>query len=170
MHPFNQPLPPAEESSIHAENVAIPVGGVKNPILSGDMRELPDRVVEAEKAAPANVIKRRRDMERKHGRQAAIDHAPVPARIWTEDVTHDAVRQLEHVARLPFVHSHVAAMPDVHVGVGSAIGSVIPTRGAIIPAAVGVDIGCGMIAARLSIDADTLPDSLGVVHTLEQVV
>ena len=94
-----------------------------------------------------------------------IDHTPVPVRIWTEDVTCDAVQQLEHVARLPFVHSHVAAMPDVHVGVGSTIGSVIPTRGAIIPAAVGVDIGCGMIAARLSIDANALPDSLGGVRS-----
>ena len=57
-----------------------------------------------------------------------IDHTPVPVHIWTEDVTPEAVQQLEHVARLPFVHSHVAAMPDVHVGVGSTIGSVIPTR------------------------------------------
>ena len=94
-----------------------------------------------------------------------IDHTPVPVRIWTEDVTCDAVQQLEHLARLPFVHSHVAAMPDVHVGVGSTIGSVIPTRGAIIPAAVGVDIGCGMIAAKLSIDANALPDSLGGVRS-----
>ena len=89
-----------------------------------------------------------------------IEHTPVPVRIWTEDVTHDAVRQLEHVAHLPFVHPHVAAMPDVHPGVGGTVGSVIPTRDAIVPAAVGVDIGCGMIAARLSIDANALPDSL----------
>ena len=94
-----------------------------------------------------------------------IDYTPVPVRIWTDDVTHDAVRQLEQVAQLPFVHSHVAAMPDVHVGVGSTIGSVIPTRGAIVPAAVGVDIGCGMIAARLSLDANSLPDSLGGVRS-----
>ena len=94
-----------------------------------------------------------------------IGYTPVPVRIWTEDVTPDALRQLEHVARLPFVHSHVAAMPDVHVGVASTIGSVIPTRGAIVPAAVGVDIGCGMIAARLSIDANALPDSLGGVRS-----
>ena len=94
-----------------------------------------------------------------------IEYTPVPVRIWTEDVTPDAVRQLEQVARLPFVHSHVAAMPDVHAGIGSTIGSVIPTRGAIVPAAVGVDIGCGMIAARLSIDANALPDSLGAVRS-----
>ena len=97
--------------------------------------------------------------------ERTIDHTPVPVHIWTEDVTPEAVRQLEHVARLPFVHSHVAAMPDVHVGVGSTIGSVIPTRGAIVPAAVGVDIGCGMIAARLSLDASALPDSLGGVRS-----
>ena len=94
-----------------------------------------------------------------------IEYTPVPVRIWTEDVTPDAVRQLEQVARLPFVHPHVAAMPDVHAGIGSTIGSVIPTRGAIVPAAVGVDIGCGMIAARLSIDANALPDSLGAVRS-----
>ena len=94
-----------------------------------------------------------------------IEYTPVPVRIWTEDVTPDAMRQLEQVARLPFVHSHVAAMPDVHAGIGSTIGSVIPTRGAIVPAAVGVDIGCGMIAARLSIDANALPDSLGAVRS-----
>ena len=94
-----------------------------------------------------------------------IEYTPAPVRIWTEDVTPDALRQLEQVARLPFVHSHVAAMPDVHMGIGSTIGSVIPTRGAIVPAAVGVDIGCGMIAARLSIDANALPDSLGAVRS-----
>ena len=94
-----------------------------------------------------------------------IGHTPAPVRIWTEDVSPDALRQLEQVARLPFVHSHVAAMPDVHAGVGSTIGSVIPTRGAIVPAAVGVDIGCGMLAARLSLDANALPDSLGAVRS-----
>ena len=95
----------------------------------------------------------------------SIEHTPVPVRIWTEDVTPDALQQLADIARLPFVHSHVAAMPDVHPGIGSTIGSVIPTRGAIVPAAVGVDIGCGMIAARLSIDANALPDSLGGVRS-----
>ena len=94
-----------------------------------------------------------------------IGHTPAPVRIWTEDVSPDALRQLEQVARLPFIHSHVAAMPDVHAGIGSTIGSVIPTRGAIVPAAVGVDIGCGMLAARLSLDANALPDSLGAVRS-----
>ena len=95
-----------------------------------------------------------------------IEHTPVPVRIWTEDVTHDAVQQLEHVAHLPFVYPYVAAMPDVHPGIGATVGSVIPTRDAIVPAAVGVDIGCGMIAARLSIDATTLPDSLCTLRSL----
>ena len=58
------------------------------------------------------------------------------------------------------MHSHIAVMPDVHLGKGSTIGSVIPTRGAIIPAAVGVDIGCGMMAARTTLTAADLPDSL----------
>jgi tRNA-splicing ligase RtcB len=61
---------------------------------------------------------------------------------------------------LPFIHSHIAVMPDVHYGIGATVGSVIPTKGAIIPAAVGVDIGCGMMAMRTSLTANDLPDSL----------
>lgn len=88
----------------------------------------------------------------------------VPVRIYTDDVAPDAVRQLRNVASLPFVHHHVAAMPDVHWGLGATIGSVIPTIGAIIPAAVGVDIGCGMNALRLSLRSDQLPDNLGALR------
>ncbi|MCP5159535.1 MAG: RtcB family protein [Gammaproteobacteria bacterium] len=84
----------------------------------------------------------------------------VPVKIYTDDVDPKALDQLVNVAHLPFVHSHIAAMPDVHVGIGATIGAVIPTKGAIIPAAVGVDIGCGMNAVRLSLKADQLPDSL----------
>ncbi|MEZ6187620.1 MAG: RtcB family protein [Planctomycetota bacterium] len=77
----------------------------------------------------------------------------------------DAAReQLENVARLPFVHKWVAAMPDVHWGYGATVGSVIPTHRAIVPAAVGVDIGCGMIASRTSLTANDLPDSLREVR------
>ena len=72
----------------------------------------------------------------------------VDVRIWTDDIEDDARQQLANVAALPFVRPWVAAMPDVHLGKGAAVGAVIPTRGAIIPAAVGVDIGCGMIATR----------------------
>jgi len=93
-----------------------------------------------------------------------IDRAGVPVHIWTDDVEHEAVKQLANIARLPFVHRHVAAMPDVHTGIGATVGSVIPTRSAIIPAAVGVDIGCGMIATRLSLGANELPNSLAAVR------
>src|SRR6478736_3435327 len=84
----------------------------------------------------------------------------VPVKIWTPDVEAQARRQLENVASLPIVHGHVAAMPDVHSGIGATVGSVIPTRQAIIPAAVGVDIGCGMNAVRLTLSAKDLPDNL----------
>ena len=91
----------------------------------------------------------------------------VPVRAWTRGVDFDdaAQRQLMNLARLPFVHSHVAAMPDVHLGVGAAIGAVIPTVGAIVPAAVGVDIGCGMVAQRTSLSAEQLPDDLKPLRT-----
>ena len=71
-----------------------------------------------------------------------LDGGLVPVKVWTPDLEAEARRQLENVSRLPIVHGHVAAMPDVHAGIGATVGSVIPTRGAIVPAAVGVDIGC----------------------------
>ncbi len=82
----------------------------------------------------------------------------VPVKIWTDDVDQPSKAQLRHIASLPFIHHHVAAMPDVHLGIGATIGSVIATHQAIIPAAVGVDIGCGMVAARLSITARDLDE------------
>ena len=82
----------------------------------------------------------------------------VPVKIWTDDVDEGSLAQLANVASLPFIHHHVAAMPDVHLGIGATIGSVIATRKAIIPAAVGVDIGCGMVATRLSLTAADLDD------------
>ena len=87
----------------------------------------------------------------------------VPIKRWTRGVAVEdaAVRQLENVARMPFIHRWVAAMPDVHWGMGATVGSVIPTVGAIIPAAVGVDIGCGMMAVETSLKASDLPDGLG---------
>ena len=84
----------------------------------------------------------------------------VPVKIYTNEVENAALQQLKNIAQLPIVHSHVAAMPDVHLGKGATVGSVIPTVGAIIPAAVGVDIGCGMNAVRTSLRASQLPDSL----------
>jgi len=86
----------------------------------------------------------------------------VPIKRWTRGVAVEdaALRQLENVARMPFIHRWVAAMPDVHWGMGATVGSVIPTVGAIIPAAVGVDIGCGMMAVETSLRASDLPDNL----------
>ncbi|EFE53558.1 RtcB family protein [Providencia rettgeri] len=91
-----------------------------------------------------------------------IQENGVPVKMWTNGVPVDpkAVTQLQNTAKMPFIFKHLAVMPDVHVGKGSTIGSVIPTKGAIIPAAVGVDIGCGMIAVRTSLTASDLPDSL----------
>jgi tRNA-splicing ligase RtcB len=94
-----------------------------------------------------------------------LEEGLVPVKLYTEDVEPDALRQLVNVSRLPIVHGHVAAMPDVHLGIGATVGSVIPTRKAIIPAAVGVDIGCGMNAARLSLTAEDLPESLARVRS-----
>jgi tRNA-splicing ligase RtcB len=84
-----------------------------------------------------------------------------PIKIWTDDVEDEALVQLKNLSRLPFIAGNgVACMPDVHAGKGSTIGTVIATDKAIIPAAVGVDIGCGMNAVRLSLKASDLPDSL----------
>ena len=94
-----------------------------------------------------------------------LTKARVPVKAWTADLEPEARRQLENVANLPIVHGHVAAMPDVHVGIGATVGSVIPTRRAIIPAAVGVDIGCGMNAVRLSLAARDLPQDLGRIRS-----
>jgi len=90
----------------------------------------------------------------------------VPIKRWTRGVAVEdaALQQLENVARMPFIHRWVAAMPDVHWGMGATVGSVIPTVGAIIPAAVGVDIGCGMMAVETSLVASDLPDSLANVR------
>lgn len=84
----------------------------------------------------------------------------VPVKIYTKDVEQSAINQLYAMSQLSFIHSHIAVMPDVHTGKGATVGSVIPTKNAIIPAAVGVDIGCGMNALRLSIKASQLPDNL----------
>ncbi|MCA9683686.1 MAG: RtcB family protein, partial [Myxococcales bacterium] len=90
----------------------------------------------------------------------------VPVKRWTKGVAVEdaALTQLSNVARLPFIHKWVAAMPDVHWGMGATVGSVIPTKGAIVPAAVGVDLGCGMMAVETSLRAEDLPDSLAPVR------
>ena len=81
-------------------------------------------------------------------------------KVWTNEIDDNAILQLENLANMPFIHKHVAVMPDVHWGMGATIGSVIPTNGAIIPAAVGVDLGCGMMAVQTSLTANDLPDNL----------
>ena len=97
----------------------------------------------------------------------------VPIKAWVKGVPLEAValQQLRNVASLPFIHRWVAAMPDVHWGYGATVGSVIPTHKAIIPAAVGVDIGCGMMAAQTTLTASDLPDTLkGIRTAIERVV
>jgi RNA-splicing ligase RtcB len=79
---------------------------------------------------------------------------------WASEIDPETIRQAEKTARLPIVEGHVALMPDAHVGIGATVGSVIPTTGAVIPSAVGVDIGCGMIAAELDVTESQLPDTL----------
>ena len=85
-----------------------------------------------------------------------------PIKAWTRGVQVEAVAadQLRNIANMPFIHKHVAVMPDCHWGMGGPIGSVIPTKGAIIPAVVGVDIGCGMMAVQTGLPASRLPDNL----------
>jgi tRNA-splicing ligase RtcB len=102
-----------------------------------------------------------------HGYQTLEVAGGKPIKAWTQGVpVEDAARkQLENVARMPFVHDHVAVMPDVHFGIGATVGSVIPTKGAIIPAAVGVDLGCGMHAVQTSLRARDLPDSLAAIRS-----
>jgi tRNA-splicing ligase RtcB len=99
------------------------------------------------------------------------DEHSAPVKIWTTDIEASALQQLHNLSTLPFIHKHIAVMPDVHWGMGSTVGSVIPTIRAIVPAAVGVDIGCGMVAHKLNIRPEQLPDSLGDVRrALEKAI
>ncbi|CAH0152519.1 RtcB family protein [Stenotrophomonas lactitubi] len=90
-----------------------------------------------------------------------------PIKLWTRGVPLEdqAREQLQNIAKLPFIHKWISVMPDVHLGKGATVGSVVPTIGAIIPAAVGVDIGCGMIAVRTTLVASDLPDNLSAVRS-----
>jgi tRNA-splicing ligase RtcB (3'-phosphate/5'-hydroxy nucleic acid ligase) len=96
-----------------------------------------------------------------------IESSNVPIKAWVDGVPfeEEARKQLLNVAGLPFVHHHVAVMPDVHFGIGATVGSVIATKGAVVPAAVGVDIGCGMAAYQTTLKASDLPDSLGTIRS-----
>ena len=98
-------------------------------------------------------------------KQVIKEEGSRPIKIWTDEVEESALTQLKNLARLPFIAGNgVAAMPDVHMGKGASVGTVIATDKAIIPSAVGVDIGCGMNAVRLSLKAADLPDSLKVIR------
>jgi tRNA-splicing ligase RtcB len=97
-----------------------------------------------------------------------IEHGAVPVKVFTDDLEDTARKQLINLSKLPIIHHHVAAMPDVHAGIGATVGSVIATRQAVIPAAVGVDIGCGMIAARTSLDADDV-DEKSLKRVFDQI-
>src|SRR5690349_19719669 len=109
----------------------------------------------------------------KDGYEIWTDETGVPVKAWVHGVPVEdgALTQLSQVAKLPFVFRHVAAMPDVHVGIGATVGSVIATKRAIVPAAVGVDLGCGMMAVRTTLSASDLPDGLeGVRSAIEKAV
>ncbi|MCM3886771.1 RtcB family protein [Frankia sp. R82] len=104
---------------------------------------------------------------------ATLADAAHPIWLWTrpEEIENAALDQLRNVASLPYVHHHVAVMPDVHLGYGATVGSVIALRDAVSPAAVGVDIGCGMAAARTNLRAADLPDDLAALrHALEAAI
>ncbi len=97
-----------------------------------------------------------------------ISEGERPVKVWTDDLEASARAQLVNLSKLPFIHRHVAAMPDVHGGIGATIGSVIATHKAIIPAAVGVDIGCGMAAVRTSLDANAI-DERSLKQVFDQI-
>lgn len=96
---------------------------------------------------------------------AQVINKGMPVKIWTDEIDDNAMSQLENMSQMPFIHKHIAAMPDVHWGMGATIGSVIPSKGAIIPAAVGVDLGCGMMAIQTTLNARDLPDNLRGIRT-----
>ena len=81
-----------------------------------------------------------------------------------EQIEDSAMQQIENLSRMPFIFKHVAVMPDCHFGMGATVGSVIPTNRAIIPAAVGVDIGCGMIAVKTPLTREDLPEDLSDIR------
>lgn len=95
----------------------------------------------------------------------------VPVKIWADEIEPQALVQLKNTASLPFVFKHVAAMPDVHLGIGATVGSVIATKGAICPACVGVDIGCGMMAVKTNLDHRIVQDKIKEIrHSIERSV
>jgi tRNA-splicing ligase RtcB len=105
------------------------------------------------------------------GRMGAMRVVNDKLKVWAEDLDPATLAQAERTSRLPIVTGHVALMPDAHLGLGATIGSVVPTEGAIIPACVGVDIGCGMIAVQTDLVASDLPDNLTpLLHQIGQAI
>ena len=103
--------------------------------------------------------------------QTVISDTKAPVKIWTDQVEEAALKQLRNTANLPFIFKHVAAMPDVHYGMGATVGSVVATKGAICPAAVGVDIGCGMMAVKTQLDHRVVQDKIQQIrHSIERSV
>lgn len=102
--------------------------------------------------------------------QKVISNTKLPIKIWASDLEAEAEQQLRNLADLPFIYKHVSVMPDAHAGKGSTVGTVIATQGAIIPAAVGVDIGCGMCALKLPMKIDALQDLPKLRHSIERSV
>ena len=134
--------------------------------LSASPQRSADVPASAQEEGPAGRPGIRRHRGRVVKTWKVKDGAPIKAWIDGVPLEAKAQAQLERTASLPFIHKHLAVMPDVHWGMGSTVGSVIATRGAIIPAAVGVDIGCGMVAARTALSANDLPDSLGPMRSM----
>lgn len=99
-----------------------------------------------------------------------ISDTQKPVKIWASDLEPEAEQQVRNMASLPFIYKHVAVMPDAHAGKGSTVGTVIATQGAIIPAAVGVDIGCGMCAVKLPFKASEIKDLPKLRHSIERAV
>lgn len=99
-----------------------------------------------------------------------ISDTKVPIKIWTTDLEPEAEQQLRNVSELPFIYKHVSAMADAHAGKGSTVGTVIATKGAIIPACVGVDIGCGMCALKLPFKIDVFQDLPKLRHSIERSI
>src|ERR1700732_4989406 len=134
------------------------------PARASDARAAP------KKAAAVRAPRRRLTYDRTVP-VGTILNSRVPIKVWTRDVEDSAARQLVNTAALPFVFRHVAAMADTHWGMGATVGSVIATKGAICPAAVGVDIGCGMAAVKTSLDASALDGKRPALrHSIERSI
>lgn len=104
---------------------------------------------------------------------SVLTEGRVPVKVWSplDSIEAEAVKQLTNTARLPFVFKHIAVMPDVHTGIGATIGSVIATKGAICPAAVGVDIGCGMMAVKTDLSPGIVQDNIAKIrHSIERAI